>query len=184
MSIKKFIWVICLAVILTGAWDASADVGQAAPDSLAAAVGETQAQSTQQAEIQVPSVTDDILPSLSRIGISLLVIIVIIYGTVFLLKKLSGNKVSGGGRGRAIQVIEQTYVGPKKSVCLLRMADRAVLIGITDSQINMLTECEWEALPADSRESIQKSQAGFSSLLSDAATKLFKTKGGTHGTTA
>jgi flagellar biosynthetic protein FliO len=133
-------------------------------------------------EAQIPSLTESVLPSLSRIAISLCVIVAIIYLTVFLLRKLSGKRI-GGKKGTAIQIIEQTYLAPKKSVCLLKLADRAVLVGITENRISMLTEMEWETLPQASIENVGRTQAGFPGFLSDAAGKLFggkRAKGAEH----
>ena len=112
---------------------------------------ESQAIGTETEASQMPSLTESVLPSLTRIGLSLCVIVAIIYLTIFLLKKLSGNRI-GGKKGTAIQVVETTYLAPKKSVCLLKLADRAVLVGITDNNINLLTELEWDSLPQETAE--------------------------------
>ncbi|MFH1701052.1 MAG: flagellar biosynthetic protein FliO [Candidatus Zixiibacteriota bacterium] len=124
----------------------------------------------------VPSVTGEILPSLSRIGIALAVIVAIIYLTVFLLKKISGKGLGRAARGKTVQIVEHTYLAPKKSVCLLKMADRAVLVGITEANINLLTECEWDELPEENRQMITKAPKGFQSALTEAAGKLFKSR--------
>ena len=123
-----------------------------------------------------PSVTEMVMPSIGRIVLSLGIIILVIYATVFLLRKLSGGKVSGG-RGKTIQVIEQTYLAPKKSVCLVKMADRAVLIGVTDTTISLLTELDWDALPHETASKANPPQAGFQSVLAESLGKLFTGKG-------
>lgn len=125
------------------------------------------------AYVGTSSLIQDSVPSLARIVVALLVIVVIIYATVFLLRRLSGNRASGG-RGKTIQVIEQTYLAPKKSVCLLKLADRAVLIGITDASINMLTELEWDSLPPDVVKKLSQPPVGFPGFLNEAAGKLFR----------
>lgn len=180
MSYRKLIWMVCLAVILTGAWDARADNGPSqtpAETQPPATTSQTASDST----ATVPSVSQEILPTLSRIGISLLVIIVVIYGSVFLLKKLSGQRLGGGARGKTVKIIEQTYIAPKKSVCLLKMADRAILIGITDTNINLLTECNWDELPEMQKQQLQRSEQGFTQALTDAAGKLFRSRSGRGG---
>jgi flagellar biosynthetic protein FliO len=128
---------------------------------------------------KIPSLTESVLPSLSRIAISLGVIVVIIYLTVFLLRKLSGNRI-GGKKGNKIRIVEQAYLAPKKSVCLLKLADRAVLIGITDTKINLLTEFDWESMPEELTDKEGGIQAGFPGFLNEAAGRLFggkKSKG-------
>jgi len=125
------------------------------------------------ASMTIPSVTETVLPSLTRIVFSLLIIVAIIYASVFLLKKLSGNRLGSGTRGKTIRVIEQTYLAPKKSVCLLKLADRAVLIGITDNTINMLTEISLDDLPEDITEAVTKQNLNFQGFLNNATGKLF-----------
>lgn len=148
---------------------------------------QTAAQKPEPEEVQVPSITGEVLPSLSRIGIALAVIVAIIYLTVFLLRKISGNGLGRASRGKTVQVVEHTFLAPKKSVCLLKMADRAVLVGITEANISLLTECEWEELPEENRKITVKSSKGFQNILTEAAGKLFKpgtTKGGGNDVTA
>ncbi len=135
----------------------------------------------------IPALTESVVPSLTRIALTLCVVVAIIYLTVFLLKKLSGSRAGGTGRGKTVQVIEQTYLAPKKSVCLLKLADRAVLVGITDTSINLLTEFDWDSLPGDIIERAGRTQAGFPGILNEAAGKLFggrKDRGVGHGPTA
>lgn len=125
-----------------------------------------------QEEEAIPSLTESVMPSLTRIAITLCVVVFIIYLTVFLLKKLSGSRMGGVGKGKTVQVIEQTYLAPKKSVCLLKLADRAVLVGITDSSINLLTEFDWEALPSDVLDRVSRAPGGFHGILNEAASRL------------
>jgi flagellar protein FliO/FliZ len=134
---------------------------------------------TAQAQTSVTGLTDSVLPSLTRLGLSLLAIIAIIYITIFLMRKVSGNRV---GRGRTIQIIEQTYLAPKKSVCLLRLADRVVLVGITDNSINLLTELDCESIPREYLDKLTQPPAGFPGALNDAIGKLLgrKETGGDH----
>ena len=52
-------------------------------------------------------------------------------------KKYSKKKNIVGDRAR-IEIIHQHFLGPKKSVALIQVAGEAILIGITDTQINMI----------------------------------------------
>lgn len=126
-----------------------------------------------EADIVMPSLTDSVLPSLTKIGLSLLLVIVVIYGTIYLMRKLSGNRLAGAGSKKLVQLIEQTYLAPKKSVCLVKLADRAVLLGMTDTQINFLTEIEWDDMPQEVHKKAENQAVGFQSILNDAVGKLF-----------
>jgi flagellar biosynthetic protein FliO len=179
----RIAWLLAAVLIMAGVGIVYGNRPDTAPavtqqDTAAVSMGEEDA---------VPSLTESVVPSLTRIALTLCVVVAIIYLTVFLLKKLSGSRAGGTGRGRMVQVIEQTYLAPKKSVCLLKLADRAVLVGITDTGINLLTEFDWESLPSDILERAGRTQAGFPGMLQEAAGKLFggrKEKGAGHGPTA
>ena len=164
--------VLVLGILLIGSAAVADTTVAGGPET--AAIDPALADGAQDAAM--PSLTESVLPSLGRIAVSLVVIIIFIYAVVFLLRKLSGNRLGGTRKGKTIQVIEQAYLAPKKSVCLLKMADRAVLIGITDSTINMLTECEWDAIPQNDLPSKKAGQTGFSGFLSEATNRLFKAR--------
>lgn len=153
--------VACCVTALGGGADTAVVTGQPA-----------QTATINDQEEAIPSLTESVMPSLTRIAITLCVVVFIIYLTVFLLKKLSGSRMGGVGKGKTVQVIEQTYLAPKKSVCLLKLADRAVLVGITDSSINLLTEFDWEALPSDVLDRVNRAPGGFHGILNEAASRL------------
>jgi len=171
-----------MVLLLTGLLAAQVpDSTMVAQETTTPAVAQNQGETppSQEGE-EFTSVTGMLAPSLLRIAGSLVVIVVFIYGAVFVLRKLSGNRVGGSGRDKTVRLVEQTYLAPKKSVCLLKMADRAVLVGVTDSRISMLTEMEWEALPKKTQQLADTQNGGFQNLLGEAATRLFggKNKGG------
>ena len=63
------------------------------------------------------------MPSLFKLISALIVVVVCIYVGVFLLKRLMGKKYSGNSSNSVLEVLETTYVAPKKSVSLLRVAE-------------------------------------------------------------
>ena len=175
MKGKYIIWPLLLVLLITLGPQSRADNETETQAESPAAVSQESETGEQSAEI--PSLTESVLPSLSRIGISLVIIVAIIYLTVFLLRKLSGNRL-GGRKGTAIQIIEQTYLAPKKSVCLLKLADRAVLVGITDTNINLLTELEWDSLPQEAIDKSRSLHKSFPGFLNEAAGRLFGSRKG------
>jgi flagellar biosynthetic protein FliO len=68
---------------------------------------------------------------------SLAIIILMIGGAVYGLKKWPGSQKLGV-RNRMIEVIAQHHLGPKKSIAVVRVAGEAVLIGVTDNNISIL----------------------------------------------
>lgn len=88
------------------------------------------------------------LPSILKMVSALVVVVFCIYGGLFLLKRLMGQRLSNNGPSAALEVLETTWVAPKKSVSLIRVADRSVLIGVTDQQISPLIELDAEQTAA------------------------------------
>ena len=84
----------------------------------------------------------DALPALGKMAGALVIVIVCIYVAVFLLKRFAGGKYRGQGKGNLLEIIESTYVAPKKTISLVRVADKAVLLGITEGNLSVLTELD------------------------------------------
>lgn len=113
------------------------------------------------------------LPSILKMVSALVVVVFCIYGSLFLLKRLMGRRVTGNGPASALEVLETTWVAPKKSVSLIRVADRSVLVGITEQQISHLTELDAEqtaALLAQQKEA--HVDPDFDSFLKSASKKI------------
>jgi flagellar biosynthetic protein FliO len=81
-------------------------------------------------------------PSMFKIISALVIVIVAIYAGVYLLKRMMGKKYTGNRQTNILEVIETTYVAPKKSVTLLRVAEKSVLVGMSENQITVLTELD------------------------------------------
>ena len=121
-----------------------------------------------------------VVPSLLKMASALIVVVFCIYGSVFLLKKGFGRKLSHNRRNSALEVLETTYVGPKKSISLVRVGDKSVLVGVTDNQISVLTELDAEATKAVVACDEEEAQpAKFKELLTTASQKIreFTVKG-------
>lgn len=111
--------------------------------------------------------------SIVKMVSALVIVIFSIYLCVMLLKRFLGRKYGGRGGESALEVIESTYVGPKKMVSLVRVADKAVLIGVTDQNISMLTELDADATAelAGAKGSVPQN-AGFASFMKTASAKI------------
>ncbi|MEE8576897.1 MAG: flagellar biosynthetic protein FliO [candidate division Zixibacteria bacterium] len=81
-------------------------------------------------------------PSLFKIISALVIVIACIYVGVYLLRRLMGKKYSGNRQSNLLEVLETTYIGPKKTVSLVRVADRAVLVGTSENHISPLAELD------------------------------------------
>jgi flagellar protein FliO/FliZ len=73
-----------------------------------------------------------------RMIASLGIVLVVAGCAAYAGKKYRRFKDKGGQRSARIEIMHQLHLGPKKSVGLIRVAGEAILIGITDHNINML----------------------------------------------
>lgn len=68
--------------------------------------------------------------------VMLIGLLAIIAGGAFFLAKKYGRP--GQSSSTQIKVLTQHYIGPKKSLAIVRVAGESVLIGITDQSINLI----------------------------------------------
>ena len=123
--------------------------------------------------MQSTTTTPSPVPSLMKIGAALAAVVICIYVGLFLLKKAMGRKYSGGGQGGHLEVLESMYVAPKKTVSLIRVGERTVLIGVTEAGVNMLTEFDEvnsASFVAPLEQSVTPTQ--FAGLLKTASQKI------------
>ena len=90
-----------------------------------------------------PSLENDVVTPLAILKIFLLLIVVIllILGAVWLLKRVS-PQVTGSGSGRAglIKILSTSYLGPKRAFILVEVLDRIMLVGITECDVRLIAE--------------------------------------------
>ncbi len=117
-----------------------------------------------------------VVPSLMKIISALVIVLIAIYLSIYLLKKTMGKKFSGNRKLDSLEVIETTFVAPKKTISLVRIGNKSVLVGVTEQNISMLTELTTdetdEILSVEQVESTQIHQNSFKEFLSVASNKV------------
>ena len=116
-----------------------------------------------------PSVAAAVTKMISALAL----VIVAVYGGLYLLRRLMGRRYGGAHGINTLEVLQTTYVGQHKAISLVKVGKRSVLVGVTDNQISTLTELDAEetdeilgqSAPAATGES-------FSRVFSSAAEKL------------
>ena len=110
---------------------------------------------------------------LLKLVAALVVVVVAIYGFLFVLRLMMGRRFSPNSNKRMIEVVETTYIAQKKAVSLVRFSDRAVLVGISDSGLTALAEMgpEETAKIMAAYAGDQKA-SGFGGVLRDVTTRL------------
>lgn len=86
--------------------------------------------------------TDSALPALAKMVGALLVVIVCIYLGIYLLKRTIGARYSNSRGTNALEIIETAGLGQRKSVSLVRVGDRSVLVGISEDRMTLLSELD------------------------------------------
>jgi flagellar protein FliO/FliZ len=88
-----------------------------------------------------------------QVAISLLVVLFLMWGLARMLRRPFG----GRGHGH-LEVLSSRQLARNSSVAVIRVADRALVLGITDQQINLLGEAElaeFEGEPVEHRDHLQ-----------------------------
>ena len=71
-----------------------------------------------------------------RIGLSLFIVLVLMWGLARLVRRpLGGNRHAG-----ELSVLNRQQLSRNASVAVIRVADRAIVVGITEQQVSLLTE--------------------------------------------
>jgi flagellar protein FliO/FliZ len=73
-------------------------------------------------------------------------VLVLIWGTTWLARRLMKGRWSGSDEDR-MRVLERLHLAPKKSVEIVSVGRRVLVLGVTESQIGLLTELESGDLP-------------------------------------
>lgn len=94
---------------------------------------------------QAPALAGDEVPYLAmmvKLGLGLALVILLAWGSVFLLRKSAFGQQFGGA-GNSIRVVERFYLGPKKAIYLVEIGGRPLALGVTEAAITPLTQ--WQA---------------------------------------
>lgn len=119
--------------------------------------------------------TGSLTGPLVKLILALGIVIAAIYGFLFLLRKMMGQKLSANNNGNLIEVVETAYIAQKRSVSVIRFHDRAVLVGISESSMQRLAELSPEETQAIlSEKNTEVSSNKFAGVLSEAKSRLKK----------
>jgi len=121
------------------------------------------AQNTTDAALVPPDIAYNpgIASILFKLFISLVIIIGLIYGSIFLLKKFT-NKTSPAS-DQLIKVIGKSYLAPKQSLYIVKMGLTYAVLGVCENSVNLLKELSPEEVESIKQPS-QKSN-GFQNVL-------------------
>lgn len=124
--------------------------------------------------------------------LSLGAVLLCMVGVIFVLKKLVYGNTRHGGTDVGITVLGSRTLQPKRSVTVLRIMDRIIVVGMSEAGMHTLSEFDAEPVeqtPAPAKTKEEQQPAGqptfieylntqISPLIRNTVTKLAKTPGG------
>ncbi|MFW5856060.1 MAG: flagellar biosynthetic protein FliO [Bacillota bacterium] len=72
--------------------------------------------------------------------IKMIFYLLLVLGIIYLLTRFLKNRFFQPRGGSNIKIIEQVYLAPKKSLKLIKIRDKIILIGISGDKIEVLSE--------------------------------------------
>jgi len=83
---------------------------------------------------------DQLFFDIVKMVVALAFVVGLIYGVVFVLKRLLPGAARTGGPRMDLQVLAQLGMGSRQRVAVIRAQDKVLVIGITEGSINTLAE--------------------------------------------
>jgi flagellar protein FliO/FliZ len=87
--------------------------------------------------------TPDMIAAGLKMIASLGVVLAMILGLLYGVRKLTRQRMGAAG-GRRIQVLESHYLGVKKSIALVRIPGKVLVLGLSSDCINLLDTLDEE----------------------------------------
>ena len=75
-----------------------------------------------------------------RMFASLLLVLALISIGVFFLKKITPYRGLPAGAKHPIQILSRVSLGQRRSICLIRIADEILVIGLTNANVSLLSK--------------------------------------------
>ena len=88
------------------------------------------------------------------------------YASILGLKKFSNMKTIAGGSSQRIRVMENSSLGANRSLHVVQIGSKKLLVASTPSQVNLLTELDPEDIVDNSTPEVSQAPTGFKEQLS------------------
>ncbi|MEN3309075.1 MAG: flagellar protein FliO/FliZ, partial [Micromonosporaceae bacterium] len=89
---------------------------------------------------------------LLRIGFSLLVVLGLMWG----LAKIARRPLAKRGAGTGLAVLSRQQLTRNSSVAVVQVADRALILGVTEGQVSMLAEADLATVRRELDEPVRR----------------------------
>ena len=120
--------------------------------------------------------SESLWSSLGRLALALVVVIVLIWGTLWIAKRVMSGRLTGK-RESPVRVLERAHLAPKRSIDVVSVGNRVLVLGVTEHSIALLTELAPGDLAttdsfADALRQKQSGERRHGDLLSQARKRL------------
>ena len=117
-------------------------------------------------------------PDMLSAGLQMIAALAVVITLIFFLLqwiRRMGHQRTGIGGTKRIRVLESHYLGVKKSVCLVRVPGKVLVLGVCSDRINLLDTLDEASVPDAGHAD---ASAGFGSMMAE---RLKKIGGGRKG---
>jgi flagellar biosynthetic protein FliO len=121
-------------------------------------------------EKPAPGLGSDVGPTLLQLAGALLLIVVIIYASVWLMKKYSNGRMAGGGS--LISIVERRHLTPKQALYLIKVGEKHLLVGASDSGLQKISDIEGLEVKKPPQSAVLSGASRFSQALRQAKESL------------
>ncbi|PRY18203.1 FliO/MopB family protein [Kineococcus rhizosphaerae] len=94
----------------------------------------------------------DAVAAIARTSISLVAVL----GLLYLISRWLRRRQGGTAAGADFAVLAKQSLGAKAAVALVKVGDRALVVGVSDAGVNLLGETDVEAVFKDSAERVEE----------------------------
>jgi len=122
--------------------------------------------------VPLPDVSDGLWPAMMKLAIAVIVIVALIYVSMIVMRKFTLGK-SGilGGKG-SLEVLERSYFAPKKFVCLMRVGEKVLLLGVSESNVNLVADVSDQNFSPPDKKGTREKGSPFRTYLQQARSHL------------
>jgi flagellar biosynthetic protein FliO len=107
-------------------------------------------------------------PSLFKMLSALAVVLGIMIGGTYIIKKFLLPTTSDAGEGAPINVVATRYLGPKSSIMLIDVLGNIIVVGVTNNQMSFLTSIS-DPTSIEKLKGLNRKDREFSSLMDNVA---------------
>ncbi len=98
-------------------------------------------------------------------------IVILIYVFAILAKRFSLGKSRKFGGG-SLHIVERSYFSPKKFICLARVGEKVLLLGVSESNINLVADVSDQDFSFEDKKKEKNQRTSFKAHLRQAKSGL------------